>query len=100
MESHISQQFLMNLRLEFESIQSASMNREVFPDLDTSVQEILIEEVPLHSQHTINDGPKDFATASSENAVFLTARGLKTQCYESKGYGRVACNCKKNNFCS
>lgn len=33
-ESHISQ-FLMNLQLEFESVRSALLNREVYPDLKT-----------------------------------------------------------------
>lgn len=39
-KSHISQ-FPMNLRLEFESVKAALMNREVSSDLDTYSQELL-----------------------------------------------------------
>lgn len=39
-KSHINQ-FPMNLRLKFESVKAALMNREVSSDLDTYSQELL-----------------------------------------------------------
>lgn len=48
-ELHISH-VLMNLRLEFEPIRAEFMNREISPDLDTCVQEVLREKLRLISQ--------------------------------------------------
>ena len=45
-ELHVSQ-FLMNLRPEFEPVCAALMNREISPDLDTCIQEVLREETRL-----------------------------------------------------
>lgn len=43
-------QFLMNLGPEFESVRATLMNRELSPDLDTSVQDVLREDIRLKSQ--------------------------------------------------
>lgn len=73
-ESHISQ-FLMNLWLDFESVQSALMNREVSLDLKTGVQEVLREETRLLTQHVINDASKAFVVPTSEETACLTNQG-------------------------
>eukprot|EP00268_Persea_americana_P042906 TRINITY_DN42998_c0_g1_i1.p1 TRINITY_DN42998_c0_g1~~TRINITY_DN42998_c0_g1_i1.p1 ORF type:complete len:254 (-),score=43.67 TRINITY_DN42998_c0_g1_i1:1786-2547(-) len=88
-ESHVSH-FLMSLRPEFESVQSALMNREISPDLDTCVQEVLREEIRLPSQHNITNEPKAFAIPTSEDIALLTSTGQKTQCFDCKGYGHLA----------
>ena len=43
-------QFLMNLGPEFESVRATLMNKELSPDLDTSVQDVLREDIRLKSQ--------------------------------------------------
>lgn len=48
----------MNLRLEFESMRAALMNREISMDLDTCVQ-VHREEIRLQSQCTVTDEPKN-----------------------------------------
>ena len=58
-EQHVGQ-FLMNLRSEFEPIQAALMNREIYPDLDTCVQEVLREETRLLSTHSLNAKQRHF----------------------------------------
>lgn len=47
-ESYVSL-FLMNLCPEFEAVRASIMNREPTPDLETCVQEVLREELPLQS---------------------------------------------------
>ena len=94
-ESHTSQ-FLMNLHPEFESVQSALMNREVSPSFDICVQEVLREETWLQSQHAISEEPKAFVPNKSAEAAFLTP---KVQCFECKGYGHVARYGKKKHYC-
>lgn len=78
-ESHISQflmnQFLMNLWPDFESVQSALMNREVSLNLKTCVQEVLQEETRLLTQHVITDASKAFVVPTSEEAACLTPQG-------------------------
>lgn len=48
------------------------MNREVSPDLDTCVQEVLREELQLQSQHVLTEDPKAFIAQLAEEATLLT----------------------------
>ena len=98
-ETHISQ-FLMNLRLEFESVRSALMNREQSANLDTSFQEVLCEELRLTSQRAILEEPKAFlAPIPTDSALLATPNPKLTQCYECKGFGHIAKNCRKKLVC-
>ena len=74
------------------------MNKEVSPDLKTCVQEILWEETRLCSQHSLIDDTKAFVAPSFDKAALLTSRTI--QCFECKGHGHVAKNCKRKNFCN
>ena len=64
MESHIKQ-FLMHLRLEFESVWAALMNREIFPDLDTCVQVVIREELRFQFQNFVVEEPRAFSASFS-----------------------------------
>ena len=98
-ETHISQ-FLMNLRPEFESVQSALLNRENYANLDTCFQEVLREELRLTSQRTILEEPKAFlAPLPANSALLATPNPKQTQCYECKGFGHIAKNCRKKLVC-
>eukprot|EP00268_Persea_americana_P004867 TRINITY_DN11598_c0_g1_i4.p1 TRINITY_DN11598_c0_g1~~TRINITY_DN11598_c0_g1_i4.p1 ORF type:complete len:135 (+),score=23.59 TRINITY_DN11598_c0_g1_i4:123-527(+) len=98
-ETHISQ-FLMNLRPEFESVQSALMNREQSANLDTCFQEVLREELRLTSQRAILEEPKAFpAPLPADSALLATPNPKLTQCYECKGFGHIAKNCRKKLVC-
>ena len=98
-ETHISQ-FLMNLRPEFESVRSALMNREQSAHLDTCFQEVLREELRLTSQRAILEEPKAFlAPLPTDSALLATPNPKLTQCYECKGFGHIAKNCRKKLVC-
>ena len=98
-ETHISQ-FLMNLRPEFESIRSALMNRENSANLDTCFQEVLREELRLTSQRAILKEPKALlAPLPADFALLATPNQKPTQCYECKGFGHLAKNCRKKLVC-
>ena len=98
-ETHISQ-FLMNLRPEFESIRSALMNRENSANLDTCFQEVLREELRLTSQRAILEEPKALLAPLPANFALLATPNQKpTQCYECKGFGHLAKNCRKKLVC-
>eukprot|EP00268_Persea_americana_P045371 TRINITY_DN4622_c0_g1_i1.p1 TRINITY_DN4622_c0_g1~~TRINITY_DN4622_c0_g1_i1.p1 ORF type:complete len:229 (+),score=31.44 TRINITY_DN4622_c0_g1_i1:829-1515(+) len=83
--AHISQ-FLMNLRPEFEYVRAALLNREVPPNLDTCVQEVLREESRLQSQNHINEEPKAFLNPTIETLALKTTQGLQVQCFECKSF--------------
>ena len=98
-ETHISQ-FLMNLRPEFEYARSALMNRENSANLDTCFQEVLREELRLTSERSILEEPKAFlAPLLADLALLATPNPKPTQCYECKGFGHIAKNCRKKLVC-
>lgn len=76
------------------------MNREVSPDLDTCVQEVLREQLQLKSQHVLTEDPKAFIAQLAEEATLLTPQGSKVQCFECKGSGHEAHSCKTKIFCN
>ena len=112
-ESHVSQ-FLMNLCPEFEAVRASIMNREPTPDLETCVQEVLREELPLQTQQTLegnttNQAFSTILTATTEIAMYTNPKFQSkdnekdmgaVQCFECKGYAHVARNCKKKIFCN
>lgn len=98
-ETHISQ-FLMNLRPDFESVRSALMNRELSANLDTCFQEVLREELRLTSQRAILEEPKAFlAPLPADSALLATLNPKLPQCFECKGFGHIAKNCRKKLVC-
>lgn len=76
------------------------MNMEVTPDLDTCVQEILREEIRLQSQNTLNEEPKAFVAPASDTMALISTKEKQVHCFECKGIGHVARNCKKKTFCN
>lgn len=56
------------------------MNREVSLNLDTSVQEVIWEEIRLQSQQTITEKPKAFMASASKDSAVVATRGQKVQC--------------------
>lgn len=98
-EAQISQ-FLINLMPEFKPVRADLMNREIPADSDTCVQGVLREEIRLQSQTLTNYTPRAFSTQQSEETALLAPKGQKVQCFECKGYGHIARQCKKKSFCN
>ena len=94
----------MNLRSEFEPVRAALVNREISPDLDTCIQEVLREETRLLSTHSLNAEPKALLTqpapSSADETTMFTTRGQKPRFYECKKYGHVAQDCRRKLFCN
>ena len=98
-ETHISQ-FLINLRPKFEYVWFALVNREVYANLDKCFQEVLREELRLNSQRAIPEEPKAFLAPLPADLALLIAPNQKpAQCYECKGFGYIAKNCRKKLVC-
>lgn len=98
-ETHISQ-FLMNLRPEFEYVWFALMNKEVSINLNTCFQEVFQKELRLTSQRAILEEAKAFlAPLPADSALLATPNQNPTQCYECKGFGHIAKNCRKKFVC-
>ena len=90
----------MNLRLEFESVRFALMNREVSANLNTCFQEVLREELRLNSQRAILEEPKAFLDPLPTDSTLLATPNQKpAQCYDCKGFGQIARNCRKKLVC-
>lgn len=71
----------MNLHPEFEPVWAALMNREISPDRDTCVQEVLHEVIRLISHYSLSEEPKALLTAlvvvppSVDETTFPTTLG-------------------------
>lgn len=90
----------MNLSDRSSSRSRVLLRIEKYKQILTRVQEALREEIWLSSQRAITEEPEAFITPASEDTAPLTARGQKVKCYECKGYGHVARNCEKKQFCN
>lgn len=63
---------------------------------------------PTQCQQHLTDAPKAFVTFASAptvthasaDSILLTTGGQKAQCYERKGSGHLARNCKNKSFCN
>ena len=76
------------------------MNGENSAYLDTCFQEVLREELRLTSQRTILEEPQAFlAPPPADTALLATPTPKQTQCYECKGFGHIAKNCRKKLVC-
>lgn len=81
------------------------MIREVFPDLDTCVQEVLREGICLQSQNTLIEEPNAFVATPFEDVAIKTTQGQKAQHFEFMGYSvtdmlhRIEKKKKNCNYC-
>ena len=93
-------QFLMKLRLEYESVRSSLLNRSHIPSLDICFGELLREE-RLSTQAILEQSHSSFKTtmayAAQRHASLVTSKNL--QCFCCKEYGHIAANCPKK-YCS
>lgn len=97
-KTHVNQ-FLMNLRPEFESVRAALMNRECSPTLETCVQEVLREEIRLQSKKRLVEEPTAFHT-SQETSFVSTNRKPVQRIHSTKLQEKNVCNyCKRIGPC-
>jgi hypothetical protein len=87
-----SDQFLMKLRLEYEFVRSALLNRSPVPSLDVCFGELLREErlstqAILQQSHG-NSGPATVAFSAQGCGPPMQSRNL--QCFCCKEYGHIA----------
>eukprot|EP00268_Persea_americana_P035601 TRINITY_DN3509_c3_g1_i2.p1 TRINITY_DN3509_c3_g1~~TRINITY_DN3509_c3_g1_i2.p1 ORF type:complete len:359 (+),score=43.10 TRINITY_DN3509_c3_g1_i2:418-1494(+) len=88
-------QFLMKLRLEFETVRSNLMSRALPPSLDDCLQELLREEQRLVTKSTMEQQQAVEAPLAYVANARRTPRDIsKVQCHACKKYGHYANQCK------
>ncbi|KAJ0086108.1 hypothetical protein Patl1_07356 [Pistacia atlantica] len=96
-----SDQFLMKLRPEYESVCSSLLNRSPVPSLDICIGELLREE-RLSTQAILEQSHGSSKTttmvyAAQGRGLPMTSKNL--QCFCCREYGHIAANCPKK-YCS
>ncbi|GAV76357.1 hypothetical protein CFOL_v3_19832 [Cephalotus follicularis] len=92
----------MKLCREFEYARSSLLNRSPVPSLSTCLNDVLLEEQRLSTQHLLDAqsrfGPSEvaFAAISKPGGKDMS----KIQCYSCHEYGHYASHCKKKKVCN
>ena len=76
------------------------MNKETSQDLDTCVQEVLVEELRFQSQNSVVEELRAFSAYFSNKNALLSTKGKPLQCYECKEFVHVSRNYKKKTVCN
>ncbi|KAJ8770907.1 hypothetical protein K2173_022079 [Erythroxylum novogranatense] len=101
-EVSMRDQFLMNLRPEFEVARAGLLNRAPVPSLDLCLGELLREEQRLATQVTLGTFKGSSEVVNVAYAAQGRNRGKKQlQCYSCKEFEHIARNCDKKfcNYC-
>lgn len=93
-------QFMMKLGPEYKVVRISLVNRDPDPILAACFRELLCEEQPLNTQHTMEQARVVLVAYTTYNK----GKGYDmrtTQCYSCKRYGHIAPNCpnKMCNYC-